>query len=206
MDVPVESPAPDPPHAKEKRKSRFQWRPWLRAAHRDFGYFVVGLTFVYALSGLAVNHIADWDPNFVERELVHHVKAPLPDDDDEAAKIVAQALDRKEKPKEIYRATDDELEIRYAQSTLTVNMKTGEVQERARKPRVLLRVSNWLHLNRGKKAWTYIADVYAVLLLFLATSGLFMLPGRKGLIGRGGILLILGSAVPVIYVVLSGGP
>jgi hypothetical protein len=45
-----------------------------------------------------------------------------------------------------------------------------------------------------------------VLLLFLATSGLFMLPGRKGLLGRGAILALLGAAVPIVYVVLSGGP
>ena len=44
----------------------------LRALHRDFGYIAVGLTFIYALSGLAVNHIADWDPNFenYERDVV----------------------------------------------------------------------------------------------------------------------------------------
>ena len=32
-----------------------------------------------------------------------------------------------------------------------------------------------LHLNRGKKAWTYVADTYAVILLYLAVSGLFMI-------------------------------
>ncbi len=189
-----------------ERKWRIPWRPWLRALHRDFGYFAVGLTFVYALSGLAVNHIADWDPNFVEKERTLHVAAPLPDDDDEAAAAVAAALHLTAKPKGVDRITDDELEVRYETTTLNVNLKSGEVQERTRTPRRGLRVANWLHLNRGKKAWTYVADSYAVLLLFLATSGLFMLPGRKGLIGRGGILLVLGTAIPVIYVVLSGGP
>ena len=90
--------------------------------------------------------------------------------------------------------------------TLTVTLSTGEVHDASREPRLLLRVANWLHLNRGKKAWTYIADGYAVLLLFLATSGMFMLPGRKGLIGRGLILVAIGSAVPILYVTLSGGP
>ena len=42
--------------------------------------------------------------------------------------------------------------------------------------------------------------------LYLAISGLFMIPGRKGLVGRGALIAALGAAVPVGYVVLSGGP
>ena len=80
------------------------------------------------------------------------------------------------------------------------------VVEEGQTPRLLLRVANWLHLNRGKQAWTYVADAYAVLLLYLAASGLFMLPGRKGLLGRGGLIALAGAAVPIVYVVLSGGP
>ena len=50
------------------------------------------------------------------------------------------------------------------------------------------------------------ADSYAVLLLLLATSGLLMIPGRKGLLGRGAVIALTGALVPVLYVVLSGGP
>ncbi len=57
--------------------------------------------------------------------------------------------------------------------------------EEGQKPRFFLRLANWLHLNRGKKAWSYVADTYAVILLFLASSGLFMIPGKKGIKGRG---------------------
>jgi hypothetical protein len=67
-------------------------------------------------------------------------------------------------------------------------------------------VANWLHLNRGKKAWTYVADTYAGALLLLAISGMIMLPGRKGLFGRGGLLVLLGAAIPIAYVQLAGGP
>lgn len=41
-----------------------RWRGWLRAVHRDFGYLAVGFTIIYALSGIAINHLKDWDPNF----------------------------------------------------------------------------------------------------------------------------------------------
>jgi hypothetical protein len=191
---------PDP----DRRPIR--WRPWLRALHRDIGYFAVGLTFVYALSGLAVNHIADWDPNFVNFEAAHQVAVPLPDDDRAAADSVLAALNITEPPTEVYKSDVRELSILFEGRTLHVDLDTGAVLEDGQRPRLLLRVANWLHLNRGKAAWTYIADGYAVFLLFLATSGLFMIPGRKGLLGRGALLVILGVAVPVLYVTLSGGP
>ena len=56
-------------------------------------------------------------------------------------------------------------------------------------PRFFLRIANWLHVARGKKAWTLFADAYAVGLLFLAISGMFMLPGKYGMRGRGAVLL-----------------
>jgi hypothetical protein len=90
--------------------------------------------------------------------------------------------------------------------TLHVTPSTGKVVEEGQSPRWFLRAANWLHLNRGKKAWTIVADAYAVILLYLAISGLFMIPGRKGLLGRGAVIALLGAAVPVIYVVWSGGP
>ena len=33
-----------------------------------------------------------------------------------------------------------------------------------------------------------------------------MLKGKKGLIGRGAVLVAIGSAVPLLYVHFSGGP
>ena len=175
--------------------------------HRDCGYLVVGFTVIYAVSGLAVNHIGeDWNPNFVEFERTHQLDAPLPDDTAAAAQAVAAALKIDDKPTDVYRAASDQLEVTYADRSLSINPQTGKVFEQGQKPRFFLRVANWLHLNRGKKSWTYFADGYAVLLLFLAFSGLFMFPLRKGLMGRGGVLVIIGIAVPVLFVTLSGGP
>jgi len=90
--------------------------------------------------------------------------------------------------------------------TFHVDTTSGVVHEEGQAARPLLRAANWLHLNRGKKAWRYFADAYAIFLLFLAISGLFMIPGRKGMFGRGGLVALVGAAVPILYVVLSGGP
>jgi hypothetical protein len=180
-------------------------RPWVRAIHRDAGYFGVGLTLVYALSGLAVNHVADWDPSFEQLSRTHQLSA-LPSDPDAAGKQALRALGISEAPREIYAAGDDAVDVVLEHRTLHVVPSTGKVVEEGQSPRLFLRAANWLHLNRGKRAWTYVADAYAVILLYLAISGLFMIPGRKGLLGRGAIIAALGAAVPIGYVVLSGGP
>jgi hypothetical protein len=191
-----------PPQAATKP---FKWRPWLRALHRDIGYFVVGLTFIYALSGLAVNHIADWDPSFHQIDRTHELGAALSGTDEQIKQHVLGRLGIDEAPREVYRA-GQALEIVFDRRTLHVDTASGRVVEEGQEPRLFLRLANWLHLNRGKKAWTIVADSYAVFLLFLATSGLFMIPGRKGLLGRGALIALLGALVPALYVVLSGGP
>jgi hypothetical protein len=192
--------------AEAKRRRKLNLRPWLRALHRDIGYLAVGLTIVYATSGLAVNHLKDWDPNFKQVSRTHQLGLPLPVDDDAAAKSALRALGVHEQPREVYRASETQLDLVFDQRTFHVDTSSGVVHEEGQAARPLLRAANWLHLNRGKKAWTYVADFYAIFLLFLAVSGLFMIPGRKGLLGRGALVALVGAAVPIAYVLLSGGP
>ena len=187
------------------RRPRVRWRPWIRAIHRDVGYFSVGLTFIYAVSGLAVNHIADWEPNFRQVSRVHQLPLPLPGDDDRLAEEVSQKLAEQAPVREVYR-TGDAVEVLFDRRTLRVDTRSGRVVEEAQEPRFFLRVANWLHLNRGKQAWTIIADGYAAFLLLLSMTGLWMFPGRKGLFGRAGIIAVAGALVPALYVTLSGGP
>ena len=187
-------------------RSRLRWRPWVRAIHRDVGYFSVGLTFIYAVSGLAVNHIADWEPNFRQVSRVHQLVQPLPADDAGLAARARELAGIDAPVREVFRADDDSLEVVFDRRTLHVDTRSGRVVEEGQEPRFFLRVANWLHLNRGKKAWTLIADGYAAFLLLLSITGLWMFPGRKGLLGRAGVIAVAGALVPALYVTLSGGP
>lgn len=181
-----------------------RWRGWLRSLHRDFGYLAVGFTFIYAVSGIAINHLKDWDPNFTASEKTLAI-APIPAElpDAEAVKRVTDATGTGA-PDDVFRA-GDELRLSYSNGT-QVTVVGSEVTVQARSPRFFLRVANWLHYNRGKRAWTIVADIYAVMLLYLAISGMFMIKGKLGLKWRGTILVGLGIAVPATYVALSGGP
>lgn len=189
-----------------QRRRRLRWRPLLRALHRDVGYFVVGLTFIYAVSGLAVNHVGDWEPNFKEVRRNHRLSQPLPTETQALSERLLAELPVEGPVREVYRVDERIVEVSLDRSTLRVDTHTGEVLQEGREPRFLLRIANWLHLNRGKKAWTYIADAYAMTLLVLSTTGLWMFSGRKGIWGRAGLIAAAGAVVPALYVALSGGP
>ena len=190
----------EPPRAGFKKR----WRAWLRAIHRDIGYLAVGFTLIYALSGIAMNHIDDWDPSFESSERVLTI-APVPDDATDARAVaLVTAAAGTGAPDDVYRA-GDEVRLTYGNGTqVTAIGDTLTIQERD--DRFFFRVAVWLHAARGKDAWKYISDIYAVLLLYLAISGLFMIKGKLGLRWRGSILVALGIAVPITYLVVAGGP
>ena len=104
---------------------RFHWRPLLRSLHRDAGYLAVGFTVIYALSGLAVNHIADWDPNFRSYRAVHQVTTPLPANEQAAATVVLEQIGSRGPAREVYRAAPDQLEVKTDRGQLHVNPMTG---------------------------------------------------------------------------------
>jgi hypothetical protein len=191
-----------PSAASVQRRGRLATRAWLRSLHRDAGYLAVGLTVVYALSGLAVNHVQDRDPSFDNFEHTHELGA-LRGDDAAIARRVLEKLGIAGEARDVYRSADDALDITLDKRTLHVTPSSGRVLDQGQEPRFFLRAANYLHLNRGKKAWTYVADSYAVGLLFLALSGMFMIKGKKGFFGRGLVLVALGAAVPVVYVLMA---
>ena len=39
-------------------------RKMLRVLHRDIGYFITGITLIYAFSGIILNHVNDFNPDY----------------------------------------------------------------------------------------------------------------------------------------------
>ena len=39
-------------------------RKLLRVLHRDFGYFFTGMTLIYCVTGILLNHTRDWNPYY----------------------------------------------------------------------------------------------------------------------------------------------
>ena len=181
-----------------------KWRKWNIIVHRDLGYLCAGLTLVYAISGVAVNHRADWNPNFViTRETVQLGSVNL---DAPASQVfvdqVMRELDLDGGVRGTFRPDQTTVDIFLEETTVTVDLENGQATYETVRNRPILRAVNFLHLNTPKKLWTWMADLYAVSLALLAITGLFVLKGKKGITGRGAWLTGAGVAIPVVFLLL----
>jgi hypothetical protein len=176
-------------------------RKWLRILHRDIGYIAAGLTIVYAISGIAVNHTGDWNPNYIVTKDTTRINLPGLDinNPDNYVKAVLSKIDEHGKIKNSFFPDSNTLQVFTDGNTIVVDIKNSLVIQEKIKSRPVIRETNFLHLNAPKKVWTYAADLFAVALAFLAISGLFLIKGKKGITGRGAWLTALGVLIPVIF-------
>ena len=179
--------------------ARFSWRRLNTILHRDVGYAIVGLTLVYGISGIAVNHAADWNPNYVREQWSRSIPPVAAVSRDAMIAEAVAAFGRPEGPETAFRPDPFSLQLFYPGMTYSIDLPSGRVLvERVRARRVIFEL-NQMHLNAPKRAWTVIADLYAGLLILVALTGLFVLKGKTGITGRGAWLTALGVAVPALY-------
>ncbi len=112
-------------------------------------------------------------------------------------------MDIDERPRESARMSPTQLKIFLEGRTLTVAIPDGTVHDEVFRRRFVFFETNYLHLNHGKGLWTWIADAYAVGLALLACTGIFIISGKKGLGGRGLLLLLVGLAIPIVYLIFK---
>lgn len=179
-------------------------RKWSRILHRDIGFFFIGTTLIYGISGIALNHLSDWNPNYS----VTIKKASIASDSlnteltkSEVLRIV-ETLDSKENYKQHYFPNNEQLKIFLkGGSSIMVHLPTGNSTVELVKRRPLIYESNYLHYNPNR-FWTWFSDAFAAALILFALTSLFMVKGKNGLKGRGGIYTLLGILIPLIFLIL----
>ena len=178
-----------------------------RFLHRELGFLAVGLTLVYAISGIAVNHAHHWDANYRRTRTEAAIQPVGTGPTAEITPLVLERLAPAEPVKKTWRAAPDRLQVFAEGAQYDVDLVTGRVVREGFAKRPLLWDLNFMHLNSGKAPWTGIADAYAGILIVLAVTGIFLVRGRKGLAGRGGVLMALGFVLPLVYalVIRRGG-
>jgi uncharacterized protein len=179
-------------------------RRFLRKWHRDIGYFFIGLTVIFSISGIAVNHIDDWNPNYSIQRINYVLDPVVNESDDQLAQRLIKTLNIKENFKTLIWDNPNEVKLFFSNDiTVMYNLDSGIAVKELVHARFLLRDFNTLHLNHLKGYWVWISDIFAVALIFLALSALFMVKGKNGFWGRGGILTALGVILPIIFLIFS---
>ena len=176
-------------------------RKWSRFLHRDIGYFFIGTSIIYGLSGIALNHMADWNPSYsvVTKEYTTEIDLNKSDHLQENILLLLDAIDNRKNYKKHYFPQDDVLKIFIkGGSSIIVETQTGDVFAEYLKKRAVFYEVNFLHYNPNYW-WMWFSDIFAAALIFLAITSLFMVKGKKGISGRGGIYTALGIIIPIIF-------
>ncbi|MBA3394006.1 MAG: PepSY-associated TM helix domain-containing protein [Deltaproteobacteria bacterium] len=180
-----------------------RWRKLFRALHRDIGYVAVSLTIAYAISGIAVNHIDDWNPNYSYADEAFDL-GPLPAGtlgEQEAFVVTKLGLDRRS-VRGHFLETATELRVFLTDGQeARLDVRTGRGRLKSLAKRAVFFEVNALHLNNLKGIWTYIADIFAIALMVLAITGMTMMKGDRGFAGRGKYFVGAGLLIPIAFVI-----
>lgn len=184
------------------KRTGINWFKLNRALHRDIGYFCIGMTLVFAISGIALNHINDWNSNYSVTQKSYNIS--LVSKDVESKEFESWLLNELKISigiKARFWQDSNIYKLFYENGSITINKNLETVIVEQIKPRVLLRSLNFLHLNEAKKAWVYFSDFYALMLIFLSISALFMVKGKYSAFKHRGCLVLIGLATPAGFVI-----
>jgi hypothetical protein len=182
------------------------WRKWNRWIHRELGFLFFGMTIVYGISGIALNHhvTRDWDPGIITRSTTSQYPDPLQKSavDRSTIESILEIAGETENYKQYYFPNDTLLMIYLKGGHITVDLTSGSMQTTKIRKRPVFSELNYLHYNKPKRLWTWFSDLYAFGLVLIAISGLFLVRGRKGIGGRGGILTLIGILLPLMFLAI----
>lgn len=179
-------------------------RKWSRTIHRDLSFFFSGVIIVYAVSGIALNHKKDFNSDYIIKQENMQLPGsfPKPAADFTEVYILGQLEPLGEKKNYTKHYFPNERQVKVflkGGSSLVIDRQSGQTLFESVKKRPILGPLNRLHYNPGKW-WTIFSDIFAVSLLVITLSGIVMLKGSKGILGRGGIELAAGIAVPLAFI------
>lgn len=170
-----------------------------RALHRDLGYLFIGLTLIYGISGVAVIlrhldidiiHIKTKTEKVLSTNLsIDQLTTYWTENKNDLPKLTK--IKQSNESNEIYL-------IRVKGGSGSYNRKTGNLLTTRYKTNRLIKFANDIHYNVGGR-FTWMALLYAFILIFFAISGAIIVKGRKSFMKRGIWFAIIGFAVPLIF-------
>lgn len=177
----------------------FKWRKWNRAIHRDLGYIFFAMTIIYALSGIALNHRNDWNPNYIliEKTITGSPFTQKPGKAEVKALLEKYGVD--DEYRKHYFPSDSKLKVFLHGGMAVLDMETGEGYIEITKKRPVFREANYLHYNPSVY-WTWFSDIFSGSLILLAISGILIPRGSDGITARGAWLTLVGIIIPLSFI------
>ncbi|HBC79479.1 MAG TPA: hypothetical protein DEO60_12980 [Bacteroidales bacterium] len=171
-----------------------------RVTHRDIGYLIAGLTIIYAISGIALNHKHDWNPNYIIENSGFKTDVNITREtlNKEKALEILKNVPGNPDYKTWYFPSGNILTIFIEGGSVRINTKTGAGTIERITKRPLFYQLNFLHYNPGRW-WKYFSDIFCICLILVTVTGLFLVKGKNGITRRGAILTGIGIILPLLF-------
>lgn len=181
----------------------FKWRKWNNILHRDIGYLIFGMTIIYAVSGIALNHLKDWNPNYIVtfEEVRWEGGVPAGEVGLDQIRAFLEANGVEAAYKSHLRPAPGQFKIWVHGGSVLLDTASGAGSFEQIKRRPVFFEFNWLHYN-PRVLWTWFSDIFSGGLILVAITGLFVLKGRKGITGRGAWLTGIGVLIPAVFLIV----
>lgn len=178
----------------------------LRLSHRHLSYFFAGMLLVYLISGIALNHKDTFNSQYEVKIQTSKIKNLPEKSAINRAVVEAQILDffgvdKKQFVKFYFPQTGGLKIFLKNGSNIFVDLQTGNAVYENIRRRPIMGSLHRLHYNPGK-GWTLFSDVFAVATILIVLSGIFLVRGKNGLFGWGGVELVLGILIPLIFAII----
>ncbi|RXJ80093.1 hypothetical protein [Arcobacter sp. F2176] len=188
-----------------------------RSLHRDLGYFFIGISLIYAITGfiLSARGLGWFKYEYTfQTNISKNISS-----DDFKEKLISEAkigkLDyiykvgsKSTVEKNISRLNfvkqeNSTLFFDYKYMHIIYNQTSGETNIKYISYPAFLQMFINSHLSTNNRAWYYLAMVYSIVLAFFALSAIVMVKGKYGFKKRGFLLMLTGIFTVVIFLALS---
>lgn len=179
------------------------FRKWNRILHRDIAYFFFGMTIIYCISGIALNHKKDWNPNYdiTYKEFTFTDNIDKSSVSTEWVISLLKKYNEEDHYKKYFFSDAQTLKIFIDNGSVTINMesKEGSIEKISKRP--FFFEVNFLHYNPGKW-WLWFSDIFCVGMIVIAITGLFIIAKSKNSLTRRGVWFILaGLVIPILALI-----
>lgn len=180
-------------------------RKYFRKIHSHLSYIFVGVILVYAISGFTMNHLKDFNPHYMLSVEEYKAEGTYPRKHDFSKEEVLQLLDKVDK-REVYTKhyypNKSTMKVFLKDgSSYVLDTDTGMAKFEGLKKRPFFSQLSSLHYNPSKW-WTLFSDIFAISLIIICITGIFMNKGKKGVMGIGGVEMLIGILIPILFLLL----